>query len=47
MCDRIRNRGTLTDMVVISREDLDALIQEKVDEALKGVRDAISEITKA
>ena len=46
MCDRIRNRGTLTDMVIISREDLDALIQEKVDEALKGVRDAISEIAK-
>jgi hypothetical protein len=44
MCDKIRNRGTLTDMVIISREDLDALIQEKVDEALKGVRDAISNI---
>jgi hypothetical protein len=46
MCDRIRNRGTLTGMVVISREDLDTLIQKKVDEALKGVRDAISQISK-
>lgn len=46
MCDKIRNRGTLTDMVIISREDLDALIQEKVDEALKGVRDAISNISR-
>ena len=46
MCDRIRNRGTLTNMVIISREDLEALIQKKVDEALKGVRDAISDITR-
>jgi hypothetical protein len=46
MCDRIRNRGTLVDMVIISREDLEALIQKRVDDALKGVRDAISNITR-
>jgi hypothetical protein len=46
MCDRNRNEGTLKGMVVISHEDLEAMIQKRIDEALKGVRDAITDISR-
>jgi hypothetical protein len=44
MCDRIRNHGTLVDMVIISHEDLEALIQKRIAAALADVRTTISEI---
>jgi hypothetical protein len=44
MCDRIRNQGTMVGMVVISRDDLEALIQKRIKEAMQGVLDTIGEI---
>lgn len=44
MCDRIRNKGTMVGMVVISRDDLEAMIQKRIAEALADVRTTISEI---
>lgn len=44
MCDRIRNQGTMVGMVVISHDDLEALIQKRIKEAMQGVLDAVGEI---